>query len=254
MRQLLLFFFAMFLTGVVWAQDDLFGTPKKEPKKGLVIGVNGGFDVPAFDMAKRFGLSYRVGPSLYYKTKKNWLIGARTDFLFGNQVKEPGLMSNLLDAEKTLIGANDFRIKPTIFERGYMIGLQAGKILNYSQTNSDKGLYLAATAGFIQHKILITDGDGAVPQLGGEYKKGYDRLANGVFLAPYAGYMHFSNNGLINFHLGVEALMGFTAGRRTYWYDVKQPGEASRFDMLFSVRGGWFIPVFKRKSEEFFFE
>ena len=46
-------------------RDKLFGTgEKKAAKSGFIINVNGDFDIPAADMAKRFGDSYRVGPAL----------------------------------------------------------------------------------------------------------------------------------------------------------------------------------------------
>lgn len=237
-----------------FAQDDLFGTPKKEPKKGLVIGFNGNFDMPLADMADRFGLSYRIGPSLQYKTKSNWLLGAKADFIFGNKIKEDSLMANMITVNDGVIGYSQVRIYPERFERGYILGLQVGKILNFSRHNSDNGLFLSATAGFIQHKILIHDQKGQVSQLKKEYRKGYDRLVNGLFIEPYIGYVHFAKNTLLNFHIGLDALVGFTQGRRDFLYDVRRPGNEKRLDVLFGIRGGWYLPVFKRKSEEYFFE
>lgn len=246
---------ALFLTNTATAQDDLFGTPKREAKKGLLISLNGNFDIPAGDMAKRFGLSYRVGPSMQYKTKKNWIFGAKADFILGDNVKEEGLLRNLVAADKTVLTNDGYRGKIEIYQRGYMVGLQAGKIINISKSNPDNGILLLSSAGFIQHKInIVTRNAGEVPQLQGEYKKGYDRLANGVFVEQFVGYAHFSNNGLINFNIGLDVMAGFTQGRRDYLLDVQRPGNESRFDMLFGIRGGWVIPAFKRKSEEIFFE
>ena len=238
-----------------FAQDDLFGTPKREAKKGVVISFNGNFDIPAGDMAKRFGLSYRVGPSVFYKTKTNWVIGAKGDFIFGDRIKEEGFLSNVRDQNESVLPFNGLKAGVNIFERGYMVGLQAGKIINTSKTNPDNGILLLTSAGFIQHKILIaTKKAGPLPQLEGEYKKGYDRLANGIFVEQFVGYTHFANNGLINFNIGLDVMAGFTQGRRDFLYDVQKPGNENRFDMLFGVRGGWYIPLFKRKSEDIFFE
>lgn len=236
-----------------FAQDDLFGTPKPEAKKGLLIGFNGNFDVPMADMAKRFGKNYRIGPSVQYKMKSNWIFGAKADFIFGNIIKQDSFLANFSNADGGMIGLNGFRTSNGVYERGYLIGLQAGKILNFSKKNSDNGLLLMLTAGFIQHKILITDADGQLPQFSGNYRKGYDRLTNGLFLEPYAGYIFFSKNGLINFHIGLDIMAGFTQGRRDFLFDVQRPGNDKRFDMLFGIRGGWYVPVFKRKSEEYFF-
>lgn len=236
------------------AQDDLFGTPKREAKKGFVISLNGNFDVPAADMAKRFGVSYRVGPAIFYKTRSNWIIGAKSDFILGNKIEEDGFLSNLNNQDQTFITAAGFRRNIETYERGYTVGLQLGRIINFSKKNPDNGLMLVTSAGFIQHKIhIVTRNAGEIPQLSGDYKKGYDRLTNGIYLEQFAGYTYFANNGLVNFHIGVDILAGFTQGRRDYLFDVQKAGTDKRLDILFGIRGGWFIPIFKRKSEEFYF-
>lgn len=238
----------------MFAQDDLFGTPKKEAKRGLVIVASGSFNIPAADMAKRFGLGYSVGPGFFYKTQKNWLFGATCDFLFGNRIKEDSFMINLKEANGGIIGQNGQRTSINIFERGYMIGLQAGKIIPFNKKNRDNGLMLMTSAGFIQHKILINDPQGHVTQVQGDYRKGYDRLTNGWYLGQFIGYTYFSNSGLVNFNIGLNATFGFTQGRRDYLLDVRRPGTDSRTDIIIGIRGGWYIPIFKRKSEEYYFE
>lgn len=239
----------------VSAQDDLFGTTTKlPPRQGFVIGVNGNFDMPAASMADRFGLSYRVGPSVFYKTKSNWVFGTKVDFMLGNKIKEDSLLSNIMDDYGTIVDRDGKRSTVRITELGYIIGLQAGYIFNTSKKNSDNGIMLLTTLGFMQHKINIFQQANTIPQIRGDYRKGYDRLTNGLLLEQYVGYNYFANNGLLNFHIGLDIAAGFTKGRRDYLYDVRRPDDASRLDILFGVRGGWYIPIFKRKSEEFYFE
>jgi hypothetical protein len=250
------FFVFVFLTSQVNAQEDLFGTKETESpaRKGFILGFNGNFDFPAGDMADRFGLSYRIGPSVLYKTKSNWMFGAKADFIFGGKVKEDSLLSNVQDKNGSFIGANGMRVSIDRLERGYLIGLQAGKIISISKKNPDNGILLLTSAGFLQHKILITNKDGSVVQLRGDYRKGYDRLTNGFFLEQFVGYNSFDRNGFLNFHIGLDILAGFTKGRRDFLYDVRRPDNESRVDILFGIRGGWYIPIFKRKSEEIFFQ
>jgi len=250
-----IFLLAVLVPHFVSAQDDLFGTEKREPKKGIIFSLNGNFDIPAGDMSKRFGLSYRVGPAILYKTKSNWMFGVKADFIFGNKIKEEGFVSNLKSEDGTFLTAEGMRAPMTFYQRGYMVGLQSGKIIKTSSSNPDNGILLLTSAGFIQHKINInTRNAGDIPQLQGDYKKGYDRLTNGIYVEQFAGYTHFSQNGLINFYIGLDVMAGFTEGRRTFWYDVQKPGDDKRLDILLGIRGGWYIPVFKRKSEEFYFE
>ena len=243
-------------------QDKLFGPGEgtKEPRHGFMLNGNAAVDIPAADMAKRFGTSYRLGPALLYKTRKNWLFGAKFDFILGNNIKEDSLMINIRDKYSgnhnlyEFINNDGQRIGVPVYERGYAVGLQAGKIIRVKKNRPDDGVTLLTTAGFIQHRIDIYDKDKSVEQLRGNYMKGYDRLANGAFVEQYAGYSYFSNSRLLNFTLGLDFLVGFTQGRRDYLYDVMRPDNAKRLDILFGLRGGWFIPMFKRKSEDLIFE
>ena len=243
-------------------KEKLFGVDESIKRKhGFILNGNADFDIPAADMAKRFGLSYRLGPAVLYKTEKNWVFGAKFDFILGSKVNQDSLMINIKDKYSgsggsvyEFINNSGERIGVPVYERGYAVGLSAGKIISFSKLHPDNGLMLLTTAGFIQHKIDIYVKDKDVPQLQANYLKGYDRLTNGLFVEEYAGYTYFSQYKLINFTLGVDALFGFTQGRRDYLFDVMRPDTAKRLDILFGLRGGWFIPMFRRKSEEISFQ
>jgi len=264
MKRIIPIFFLVFCSTISFAQNKelLFGTgEKKITKKGFIISAFGDFDIPAADMAKRFGNSYRIGPAILYKTNKNWIIGAKCDFILGNTIRQDSLMINIRDKYSTqnshlyeFINNNGERIGVPVYERGYTLALQFGKILSWSTHTPDNGIVLLSSVGFFQHKIDIFDKDKTVSQLEGNYLKGYDRLTNGISVEGYAGYIYFARNGLTNFTLGADFLLGFTQGRRSYLYDVMRPDDQKRIDILFGLRGGWFIPIFKRKSEDLMFE
>ncbi|MBS1645065.1 MAG: hypothetical protein JST36_08520 [Bacteroidetes bacterium] len=255
MRYFIVFLFLCFsFANTVQAQADLFGATQEPRRKGLVLGFNGGIDWPAADMAKRFGLSYRFGPSVQYKTKSNWLFGAKFDFIQGNRVHQDSLLSGVSDPNGLFINQDGQRIAIGLFERGYAVALQAGKIFPTDKHNPNTGILVLTGLGFMQHRIDISDVDKTIPQLRGQYEKGYDRLTNGIFVEQFAGFNMFDKGGFINFHLGLDILAGFTQGRRSYLYDVRRPDNESRLDILFGIRGGMYIPIFKKKSEEYFFE
>ncbi len=253
MRQL--FFAALFLLSLqANAQDDLFILEKPPARKGVILGFNGGVDFPGGDMAKRFGTSYRAGVQVLYKTKSNWIFGPKFDYMFGNKIKEDSLMINIRDAYGTYISNIGERINLQVYERGYMVGMQGGKIFNVGKENSDNGIMALTTVGFMEHKIFIRERDDAITAVNGKYKKGYDRLTNGLLLEQYVGYTYFANTNLLNFHIGLNIAAAFTQGRREFLYDVMRPDNEARVDLLFGVRAGLYIPIFRRKSEEFFFE
>lgn len=236
------------------AQNDLFKEEKSPARKGFIINANGGVDFPAADMADRFGTNYRIGGAILYKTKSNWMFGPKIDFLLGNNIKEDSFLINLTDDDGSLLNQDGQPVGISTYERGYLIGIQGSKIINISKTNSDNGILITTTAGFMQHKINLFDRERTIPQLRRDYKKGYDRLTNGMFVEQYVGYNYFAKDGLINFHIGLNVTAGFTEGRRDYLFDVQRPDTDSRLDILFGIRAGWYFPIFKHKSEEIFFE
>jgi hypothetical protein len=254
MKIKLLILFLFITSNRANAQDDLFGEKKTTTNKGFIIGVNFHLDFPSADMAKRFGNSIRVGPSIQYKTTNNYFIGLTWDFLNGGNIKEDSLLCNITDASGQVLNQAGQKIGLSILERGYTTGLQFGKLFNVSKHNGDNGILWMNTLGFIQYKINIYNKDNAVPQLKSDYLKGYDRLANGWFIEEYLGYAVFAKNELINFHVGVSCLLGFTQGRRDYWYDVMRPGNEKRTDVLMGLHIGWYIPIFHRENTEFSFE
>lgn len=249
----LLFLVLLISTYNIQAQDALFGTEKPDAQKGVVLGFNGSFDMPAADMAERFGPSYRIGGTVMYKFKSNWIGGPKFDFILGSLLREDSLLSNLMDDNGAIINQTGQRVGVNIWERGYIAGLQVGKIINISKKSADNGILVMTGAGFMQHKIAIRDRDENITSLLNGYVKGYDRLTNGWYLEQYVGYNYFGKNAMVNFHIGVNVLAGFTAGRREWLYDVNRPGTDSRTDILFGIRGGWYIPLFKRQSEDIFF-
>ena len=255
MRKSLLTLFIS-LSGIMTAhaQSDIFGEEKAPSRKGFIIGVNADFDLPGADMAKRFGASYRVGPSLLYKTESNWLFGAKCDWIFGNQMKEDSLMWNVRDNEGFFITNQGDRQGVGTFERGYAIGLQAGKVIPLRKNDANTGILVMTGVGFMQHKINIYDRDKVIAQLSGDYRKGYDRLTNGMYVEQYVGYNHLDKKGFFNFHIGLDLMAGFTKSRRDYQFDLMRKDDKSRVDLLFGIRGGWYLPLFKRRSEDIFFE
>ena len=242
-------------------KDKLFGVEAPKTRSGFILSGQGDFDIPAADMAKRFGVSYRVGPSVLYKTSSNWIFGVKWDFILGSKIKQDSLMINITDKYSAKSGGlyefinnSGERVGIPVYERGYAAGITAGKIIPINRLHPDNGLTLLTTVGFIQHKLDIYDKDKAVPQLRGAYLKGYDRLTNGTFVEEYVGYSYFGKHQLVNFTIGLDALFGFTQDRRDYLFDVMRSDNKQRLDILYGLRAGWFIPIFQRKSEDLLFE
>ncbi|MBK7763541.1 MAG: hypothetical protein IPI46_09240 [Bacteroidetes bacterium] len=234
-------------------QDDKKTSSKIIGKQMFNFSILGGYDIPAADMAKRFGKSYRLGLSINYKSASNYFFGVKGELLTGNQIKEDSLLWNIKTSQNGVISQLGEVLNVGTFERGYMIGLQFGKIFPIHKKNPNSGFTTTFSTGFIQHKIKMFDKDLSFPQLRDEYVKGYDRLANGLYFENYTGYTHFSKNKLINFTAGLDFVWGLTKGRRDYLYDVARKDDASRNDILIGFKVGWIVPIYKKMSEETYY-
>lgn len=206
------------------------------------------YQIPSKNLAERFGNNSNIEVAFGIKTKKNFLFGLSTTYLFGEQVTEPGLMQNLYTSQGHIL-ANDGKIARVIAqERGFTISLEGGKIVNIIGPNPNCGILVKGGFGFIQHKIRLEHQFDEINQLEGDFLKGYDRLTNGWQINEFVGYYHQANRKLVNFYVGIEAYQGFTAGRRDYNFDTMKKDDSPRKDFLLGMRAGWIIHLYGRSA------
>ncbi len=260
-RNILLTAFLFFLSCQAYSQST--EKPSDQPSKKTSVKVKGdnmfnvdinaGIDFPQADMANRFGTSYRLGMGIRYKTKGNWLFGICGTFILGNRIKEDSLLINMKTSQGGVISQLGEVLNVGTFERGYMLGIQVGKIFPVLQLNKNSGLMTNFSAGFMQHKIKLFDKDNSFPQLRDSYYKGYDRLTNGGYIENFTGYTYYATNKLINIYAGLDIAWGFTQGRRDFLYDVARKDDSKRNDVLVGFKFGWIVPIYKKLSEETYY-
>lgn len=203
--------------------------------------------VPAGDMADRFGVCSSLGVSFGTKRESNFYFSGNGNFIFGNDVKEPGLIQNLLSADGEIISTEGRPASVLIQQRGFNFSGEFGRFYRFPSSKNESGLLATFGIGFIQHNIRFEHQIDDVPQLDGEYEKGYDRLSNGLMFSQNIGWLFFSKRRLGDFYIGIEAIEGITASRRSYNIDTNTSdlGE-TRLDILFGVKVGWVVPFYKR--------
>jgi len=213
------------------------------------------YQLPGADMADRFGPNSVIGGGFQFKSRKNWLFGANFDFIFGNQVQHgDSLMFNLKTQSGHIINMAGNFTDYSLYERGYTITAKFGKLFPVLSPNPNSGLYITASAGYIQHKIRIEVFNNTAPQLLGDYKKGYDRLTGGFMISQFVGYMFLSDNRLLNFFGGFEFTQSWTTPKRDVNFDTMEPDKkTNRFDVLYGIRIGWILPIFQRQPEKFYY-
>ncbi|HMQ85101.1 MAG TPA: hypothetical protein PKA00_19480, partial [Saprospiraceae bacterium] len=212
---------------------------------GLLFKFSYGYHVPGGDLADRFGSNSSIQTGLDYITdKSNWIIGLDANFYFGSVVKE-AVLGGLLNPEGFIIGNDRDYADIQLRERGIHFDLHLGKIFPISPINQRSGIRVHVGAGLLQHKIRIQDDPiRGVPQLFGDYKKGYDRLTNGLSLTEFVGYQHLSRDRRLNFYGGFEWTQAFTQSRRDFNFDTMSKDEAKRFDSLIGFRIGLILPFY----------
>ncbi len=225
------------------------------PKDSIIsipfIPAHLSFQVPRGDLAFRFGNNGNVGTGFGYKTDKNWILGINGSYLFGNRIKEDNILDNIKTVNGDIFTSDGIFADIHLLERGFSISGQMGKVFSKGAINPNSGFLAMLGAGFIQHKIRIDVSGGNVPQLSNEYKKGYDRMSNGVQLSAFAGYIYVSSKKISNFYGGFEFIYGITQNRR-YNFDQMAWDKKIRADLLFGIRFGWIIPLYGSSEKVFY--
>ena len=248
MKKYQLLFSFLFIVNLAFTQWQVRDSALFNPH----VTVGYGYSTPGGDLANRFGNNGSLEVGFHIKNKKNWYYGVQFNYLFGNKVHEPNLLSNLLTSRGEILDEQGQIATMFIQERGFNVFLQGGKLFPVIGPNKNSGLLITAGAGLLQHKIRIEHQEAKITQLEGDYLKGYDRLTNGLSVQQFIGYYHMSNNRLINFYFGAQATEGFTQSRREWNIDTQTQDTDKRLDMLFGLRAGWILNLYERAPNDYY--
>ncbi len=207
---------------------------------------------PGGDFKKDYLMTNSIGASAAYKTKGNFYFMIEANYLFNERVRHPhDILSGIETSDGNVIGQDGMYANINLNESGFALWGKIGKLFPVIGPNKNSGLLTTFGAGFLQHKTRIDVQDNTVPQLAGDYKKGYDKLCSGPALSQFIGYSHMSNNMRYNFFVGLEFYEGFTQYRRAYDINAMQPyPDKTRFDFLFGLKLGWNFPFYKKSAQQ----
>jgi hypothetical protein len=220
-----------------------------------MIYAAGGYDLAGADMKTRFGSNFELGAGAMFKTKNNWIFGLDFSFITGSRINENPLDS-ILTHDGMLIGEEGLNADVRISERGIKLPVfKAGRVISMpiGKASVNSGLLFMVGVGLLQHKINFEDVSGSAPQLRGEYKKGYDRLTNGLALTQNIGYLYLTRKKHVNCFVNLEFTQAFTKSRREFNFNVRQKDTSNRLDLLYGLKAGWIFPIYKKKPEEFYY-
>ena len=237
-----------------------FGRLNKKDSTAILgtpwIGIQYGLNWSGGDLKERFGLINHLGVMAGYKTPHNWVYGLDGNIMFGNKVKQPNMFAELTDSYGNITDENGDVGDVVVAMRGFNVNLMVGKVLRILSPNENSGIYVHGGVGYLQHRIRVETQDQVIPSLELKYRKGYDRYTTGINFHQFVGYAFLSNSGVINFYGGFYIQEGLTKNRRTVFFDEPDvPVDKSlRLDLQYGFKVGWFIPIYKRKPKEYYFD
>jgi hypothetical protein len=223
-----------------------------------LVDVEYGAVFPAGDLADRFGFHSDLGMHVLIKNKKNLIWGFGADFFFGNSIRDDSIILDGLKNENGfLLGTDGFIHDPLLLMRGFSFSLQAGKVIpigSPAKPNMNSGLVITGGAGFIQHKISIQGEIDYLPQLSPEFQKGYDRLANGLFISQYIGFLSLGKTKFVNIRAGLEFRESFTAPRRDFNIDTGEIPSGRRIDIQMAAKIAWVLPIYEQPKVRYYYD
>ncbi len=207
----------------------------------LAFGFKYGLNFTAGDMADRFGSNNAASISLdLFSNKFNGVFSLEYAFIFGDNVREDALASIRLDNGR-ILGNNGAYADIFLRQRGAYIGIAASKVVLPMKKNPKSGLSIGLGAGWLQHRIRFQDDLQNVPQVSGEYSKGYDRHTTGPYLKQTFEFTNIGRNRSLNYSIGFFILEGFTKNRRIN-FDTGMQNTNSRIDIIWGINAKWYIP------------
>ena len=193
-----------------------------------------------------YGNVWTVGGQFGLKLKKNAFMCFQAEYIYGNEVKQEDVLRNIRTSEGGVIEFGGQLTNPIIDMEGFSLAVMGGYVFPVIGPNPNSGILVCAGPGFIQHRIVIDYRDAQIPQLEGEYLRGYDRLSNGFSMNEFIGYVHYGKRRLVNFYAGFSFVQSWTQNKRGYNYDDAEKDEQIRFGSLAGIRLGWMINLHRR--------
>ena len=181
----------------------------------------------------------------------NIFYGIQGNYLFSDNVKDTTVFDNITTSTGAIIGGNGQYANVNLMERGFDAHLFIGYALHFNEQNLS-GLYFSGGIGFLQHKIFIDTKNQNTPQLDEDYKKGYDRLTNGISSKWEATYRYYDKSEKFQLYAGLNMTLAYTSIQREYQFDNKRYiPKTKNWDESLGIKVGVIIPVNRKNEEEF---
>lgn len=221
--------------------------------QGFIFYFHYGYGVPSGDFSKNFYNTNQLGGGFMYKTMSGLNFALESNFVFGEKVKNSDkLMNSIATQQGYIIDHVGMFANVSLMLRGFTVFAKTGMLFEMGK-HYNSGIMAQLGVGYMQHKIRIEIPNNNVPQLDGEYKKGYDNLCAGPAIVEYIGYHYQGKNPRLNFLIGIESVQAFTKYQRIYNFNEMKKNSGSRIDILTSIKAGWMLPLYPKTKTKFYY-
>lgn len=219
----------------------------------FIIPLSYAYQIPLGDIQDEFGNNSTIGTGLIYKTSANWMWSIGADYIFGTRAKNANaIIAELLTTQGGVIGAEGTFVELRSMQRGFDVMAKVGKLFPAFNINLNSGIFVNVGAGYLQHKIRWVVENNDAPQLSEDYRKGYDRLTEGIALSQEVGLMVMSDQRMWNYRIGLEGIEAFTQCKR-YNFDAMGRDLKHRLDIYIGIKLTWMVPLFGRVPKEIYY-
>lgn len=207
-----------------------------------------GIQTPAGRLQDRFGQNFGADLGIFVLPGTSGLqLGLAGGMLFGDKVKED-VLASLRTSQGYIYGNDKSVANIQLRMRGWKTMLLIGKDWSFSPAGA---IQTRIGGGYLSHKIRIQDDPQRfVPQLDTPYKRGYDRLEGGPLLYSWLGYRHRGIQNNLNFSVGMEAMIAFTKGMRSFQYDLMQPYLDRQLSAWIGIKATWVLVLSDKASAQ----
>lgn len=202
------------------------------------------------------------GVSDFYKLKTNWLVSLEGDLWFGDDNLKNRIerMPGVYTPTGIVIGENGVDGMYTCNNRGLSLKLGMGKVFPVSPKNPNSGIMARMAAGWGMSKTVFSQDIHQSPcyQLAGNYRNLYDHRRGGFMLTEGLGYWYMSNNrDMVNFQVALEVSQLWSVSTRKYVIDdlvgLRGPDNDKHFDMIYTLKLCWMIPLKGKTVYDFYY-
>ncbi len=219
---------------------------------GHQLLLHTGIHVPWGELADRFGMANTVGMGWRRTSNSGWRYGFQYRFQTGSEVRQLGLLQNLVDPNGNVID-NEGRIALiTPQQRGTLLMATLGRKWSLGARHPETGVIAEMAAGFWEHKVHFQNRGNRITQLEAPYLSGYDRLSGGWVIAPRIGIEYHSPNGQARFQAGLEALIGRLQPSRSWNADTETVDDRIRRDHAMGLFAAWILRLESRSTVDYF--